>query len=394
MADLRSMSIAKRAEALIPTLRSRAFDVDANRRIPDETIKEMLDAGILQMMAPKRFGSSQSSLVDFLDTGINISRGCGSTGWIFGILGCHHWILGHFPLEAQQELYGQNNYALWPLSFSGKGGTAREVEGGFIVNGRWGFCSGIDFSDWIGGGVLIEKENAHDLHDRYNVLIPKSEGKVIDTWFTAGMRGTGSRDFEVKDVFVPSHRILSQAALQAGETPGYEALKSEHPLLSAPFYGILMNAVMCPVLGITRRVIDDFVEYTRTRVGFRGANPATRPAVQMKIAEAETRWQAMYLVIRNLYTEMDELAMSGKEFTTEARLRHRRDAAWAANQCTEIVDDIVSRAGARAQMQSSEFQLAQRDIHTIRTHAVLDVEEIMEIYGRNMLGVDLDFVRY
>jgi|HigsolmetaAR202D_1030399.scaffolds.fasta_scaffold01203_2 3-hydroxy-9,10-secoandrosta-1,3,5(10)-triene-9,17-dione monooxygenase len=389
-----SAELLARAKALVPSIRSRALKADADRRVADETIKELLDAQILQMLAPRRFGGPQADLVTFLDVGIVLGTACGSTSWLFGILGCHHWVLSHFPIEAQAELYGSKNYALWPLSFSGKGGTARPVDSGFLVTGRWSFCSGIDFSDWIGGGVLLEKENPHDLHDRFNVLIPRTEGEVIDTWFTSGMRGTGSRDFVCKDVFVPKHRILGQEAIQSGNTPGYEVLRNEYPLITAPFYGVLLGAVLCPILGITRRVIDDFVEATRTRVGFRGRVPAERPAIQMKIGSAMTRYDATYRMIRALFEEIDTVSRAGEQCTVEQRLRQRRDTAYAAQECVEIVDDLVSCSGAGAQSQSSYFQLAQRDIHTIRTHVVLDVEEAMELYGKHALGQSLNSVRY
>ncbi len=386
--------LRSRALSLVPAIRSRALQVDANRRVADETITELLDAQILQMLAPQRFGGPQADLVTFLDVGITLGTACGSTSWLFGILGCHHWILSHFPLEAQQELYGAKNHALWPLSFSGKGGTARAVDGGFIVSGRWGFCSGIDFSNWIGAGVLLEKENPHDLKDRFNVIIPREQGEVIDTWFTSGMRGTGSRDFVAKEVFVPAHRVLGQEAIQEGTTPGAAALRKEYPLSAAPFYGVLLSAVMCPVLGITRGVIDEFVTTNRNRVGFRGRIPAERPAIQMKIGSAQTRYDAVHRMVRALFEECQEVIAKGDTFTAEQRLRQRRDAAYAAHVCTEIVDDLVSSAGAGAQMQSSYFQLAQRDIHTIRTHVVLDVEEAMELYGKHMLGQSITSVRY
>lgn len=386
--------LLSRAAALVPQIRGRALQVDANRRVADETIAELLDAGILQMLAPRRFGGSQADLVTFLDAGITISTGCGSTGWLYGILGCHHWVLSHFPLAAQEEMYGSKSYALWPLSFSGKGGTARPVDGGYIVNGRWAFCSGIDFSDWIGGGVLLDKENPHDLHDRFNVIIPRSEGEVIDTWFTSGMRGTGSRDFVAKDVFVPAHRVLSQEGIQNGETPGLTALRNEYPMVAAPFYAVLLSAVLCPILGITRRVIDDFVEATRNRVGFRGRMPAERPAIQMKIGAAMTRYDATYRMVRALFEEIESVVRAGESCSVEQRLRQRRDTAYAAQVCVEIVDDLVSCAGAGAQTQSSFFQLAQRDIHTIRTHVVLDVEESMELYGKHVLGQSINSVRY
>lgn len=386
-------SLIQAARDMIPTLRGRAFEADRNRRLPDETIAELLDAGVLQMLAPARFGGSQQSLLTFLDAGIELGRGCGATAWVYGILGCHHWILSHFPIEAQAEVYGGNDHALWPLSFSGKGGTARPVEGGYLVTGQWGFCSGIDFSDWVGCAALIDKENPHDLHDRLNFVMRKSEVEVKDTWFTAGMRGTGSRDFIAREVFVPFSRAMPQAALQEGDTPGRKALV-DYPGLAAPYYAVLLAAVMCPVLGLTRRAVDDFTAFTQERVGFRGTNHAARASTQIRIAEAHARYDAALRTIRALYAEIDADIAAGRAPTDEQRLRQRRDVAFVADDCVKIIDMMVGGAGARAQHETSPFQLIQRDIHTIRTHVVLDVEEAMEFYGKYLLGRPPQSTRY
>jgi 3-hydroxy-9,10-secoandrosta-1,3,5(10)-triene-9,17-dione monooxygenase len=383
----------RRAEAMIPALRSRAFDADKARRLPDETIAELLDTGLLQMLAPRRFGGSEADLTTFLDAGIQLGRGCGATAWVYGILGCHHWILSHFPMEAQAEMYAGKDHALWPLSFSGKGGTARPVDGGYLVTGQWGFCSGIDFSDWVGCAALIEKDNPDDLLDRLNFVMRKDEVEVIDTWHTAGMRGTGSRDFRATEVFVPHHRAVPQVELQTGDSRGRKAL-AEYAGLDAPYYAVLLAAVMCPVLGITRRAVEAFTDFTRERVGFRGVNHAARGSTQIKIGQAWARYDAMHRAARALYEEIAEDIRLGRESTVEARLRQRRDVAMVADECVKIVDSMVSGSGARGQHETSPFQLMQRDLHTIRTHVVLDVEEAMELYGRHLLSVDLKSTRF
>jgi 3-hydroxy-9,10-secoandrosta-1,3,5(10)-triene-9,17-dione monooxygenase len=385
--------LVRRAQAMIPALRSRAFAADRARRLPDETIAELLDAGLLQMLAPRRFGGSEASLTTFLDAGIELGRGCGATAWVYGILGCHHWILSHFPMEAQVEIYGSKGHALWPLSFSGKGGTARPVDGGYLVTGQWGFCSGIDFSDWVGCAALIDKENPDDLLDRVNFVMRKDEVEVIDTWHTAGMRGTGSRDFKATSVFVPHSRAVPQVELQTGDSRGREALP-EYAGLDAPYYATLLAAVLCPVLGMTRRAVEDFTDFTRERIGFRGINHATRSSTQIKIGQAWARYDAMHRVARALYEEIEEDIRLGRPSTVEAKLRQRRDVAMVADECVRIIDSVVSGAGARAQHETSPFQLIQRDIHTIRTHVVLDVEEAMELYGRHLLSIDLKTTRF
>lgn len=382
-------TLLARARAMIPALRERGFQGDRDRRIADESIAEMVDAGILQMLAPRRFGGSQADLVTFFDTAVILGQGDGSTAWVFGILGCHHWVLSHFNLEAQETLYGGTDHALFPLTFSGKGGTARRVEGGYRVEGDWGFASGIDFSDWVGALAVVEGGTDGET---VNLLIPKDQVEVVDDWFVAGMRATGSRGFKVRDLFVPDRLTLSQPALMAGKTPGAAALP-DYAGLRASLHTVLMTAPLGACLGLARRAIDEFVEHTKGRIGYGGIDHAARPSTQFKIADSMARWDAVHGLVRRHFAEVDALAREGRTSNAEQRLRYRRDAAFAAAECAVIVDAITTAAGARAQNERSPFQLIQRDMNTAKTHVVLDRDDATELYGRHVLGLDLGLVR-
>lgn len=382
-------TLLKSARAMIPALRERGHAVDRDRRVADESITEMLDAGILQMLAPKRFGGSEAGLATFFDAAIAIGEGDGSTAWLFGILGCHHWVLAHFEPEAQKALYGDTSHALFPLTFSGKGGSARKVEGGYRVNGEWGFASGIDFSDWVGALAVVE---GSDGAETVNLLIPKSEVEVVDNWFVSGMRGTGSREFHVRDVFVPDHLTLSQNLLMVGKTPGAAALP-EYRGLRASLHTVLMIATVGASLGLARRAIDEFVEFTKGRVGYGGIDHAARGSTQAKIADAMAHYDAFHGLMRGHFADVDALADDGRTSSAEQRLRYRRDAALTVATCVNIINTMAGMAGARAQHERSPFQLIQRDINTVRTHVLLDRDDANEMYGKYALGLDLGPVR-
>lgn len=385
--------LIERARRITPALIARSPQTDKNRRIPDETIRELLDAQLFQLLAPRRFGGFEKSFLTFIDVGIELGRGCGSTAWLFGLLCSHHWILAHFPIEAQKEMYGGKDYAFFPQTVSGKGGIAKQVEGGYIVSGQWSFATGIDFSDWVSCTAPVDKENPHPLHDRLNFLMPKSDVTVVDTWHTTGMRGTGSHDFVLKDVFIPSHRVLSQGALQSGKSPGRQALP-EYTGLAAPYFSVLLASVMPPLLGLTLRSIDEFTAYTKARVGISGVNHQARASTQMKLGYARVRYDAMLRVARGIFEDIERSIAAGEKITGEQRIRHRRDAAYVGDECTKIVESLVSSAGSRSQFEGSPFQQIQRDIHTIRTHVVFDLEDATEAYGRHMLGVPIEPLRF
>lgn len=376
----------RRAQSLIPALKARAEAADNNRRVPDETIRELLDLQLLQMLAPRRYNGLEMDFPTFVDCVTEVGRGCGSSAWVFTILGVHHWIGSLFGAKVQDEIYGDKDHALWPLTFAGRGGDAVPVEGGYRVTGHWGFASGVDFSDWVGVSALIQKEGAKEPDDRLHLIVPKSEVEVIDTWHVSGMRATGSRDVVAKDVFVPAHRTLTQGDILNYRSPGL-AVHPDYAALKIPFYGVMVAAVMGPPLGIAKGVLDEFLAYTQSRVAFRGPNQLDRQSIHVKVGLASAKIAAAEALCRNVMREMQDTAEAGDYATPEQRMRWRRDSAYLVQLCAEAVDMIVATAGARAQHQSSPFQRAQRDILTMRSHVILDLDPALELYGRELLGL-------
>jgi 3-hydroxy-9,10-secoandrosta-1,3,5(10)-triene-9,17-dione monooxygenase len=385
--------LVERARKLVPLLKARAFAADKARRVPEESIRELIDARLFQVLVPRRFGGFELGFTTVVEIGLELARGCGSTAWLYCLLCNHHWILAQYPLEAQEEVYGGNTHAFFPQTVSGKGGSAKPVDGGFLISGQWSFATGVDFSEWVSGTASLDKDNPHPLEDRLNFIVRKSEVELIDTWFTSGMRATCSRDFVLKDVFVPSRRVVTQADMLSGRTPGRRAFP-DYIMLGAPYFSVLLSAVLGPLLGLTLRTIEEFTAYTKSRVGIGGINHAARSSTQIKLGYAQARYDAMYRVTRGIFQEIEESLVKEQKIPAEQKIRNRRDAAYVGDECTKIVDYLISSAGSRGQNETSPFQLIQRDVHTIRTHIVFDLEDATEAYGRQMLGLPIDVLRF
>lgn len=384
--------LVERARQLVPLLRERAAAADKARRVPDESMRELLDAQLFQVLVPRRFGGFELSFSTVMDVGLELARGCGSTAWLYCLLCNHHWILAQYPLETQEEVYGGNTHAFFPQTVSGRG-IAKNVDGGYRISGQWGFATGVDFSDWVSATCSRDKENPHPLEDRLNFLVRTCEVEVVDTWFTSGMRATGSRDFILRDVFVPERRVMTQAEMLGGKSPGRRALP-EYVMLGAPYFSVLLSAVLGPLLGLTLRTIEEFLAYTKGRVGIGGINHANRSSTQIKLGYAQARYDAMYRAARAIFEEIEQALKKGQKIPAEQKIRNRRDAAYVGDECTKIVDYLIASAGSRGQLESSPFQLIQRDVHTIRTHIVFDLEDATEAYGRQMLGLPIDVLRF
>jgi 3-hydroxy-9,10-secoandrosta-1,3,5(10)-triene-9,17-dione monooxygenase len=199
--------LVARARAMFPHLRERAPEAERERRIPDTTISELGSAGLFKLFVPRRLGGHEVSTRTFLDVTAEVARGCGSTGWVNALVNICGWLGALYPERAQHEVWGSDPDAriagvLTPSA------TAATVEDGFVLNGRWTFASGCLHASWaVLGHPIVDAKGT--LIDQGLALIPMRELRIEDTWFTAGMRGTGSNTLVASDVFVPSYRTFS-----------------------------------------------------------------------------------------------------------------------------------------------------------------------------------------
>src|ERR1700752_951889 len=200
-------ALLARAEALVPVLRERAPRAEQLRRLPEETIADMHSSGLFRMLQPARVGGSELPFHALYELTAVIGTGCGSTSWVLANLAAHHWLLGMWHPEAQEEIWGQSPDSLISSALIFPRGRARRVEGGYRLSGRWPFSSGIDPSSWNMFGAVVSDEETGENEPRM-FLVPANDYSVIDTWQVIGLAGTGSKDVEVADVFVPADRTL------------------------------------------------------------------------------------------------------------------------------------------------------------------------------------------
>jgi len=206
---LTASELLDRAATLRPVLGERAAHTEQLRQIPPETVKDLVASGLIRAGTPRRYGGHG---VD-IDTGHAIAwelgRACGSTAWCCSLWIVHNWWLGHFPERAQDEFFASGPDTLASTCLNPAGGRAEPVTGGFRVSGRWSFSSGCDASSWamvaVGGAVPAAT---------LWLLLPRGDYEIVDTWFASGMRGTGSKDIVVRDVFVPGHPSLPTSVRQ------------------------------------------------------------------------------------------------------------------------------------------------------------------------------------
>jgi 3-hydroxy-9,10-secoandrosta-1,3,5(10)-triene-9,17-dione monooxygenase len=371
---------------LLPTLRDRAQDTEDLRRIPDESIKSLQGTGVFRLLQPARYSGYEASPVDFYRAVRQIASACGSTGWVSSVIGVHPWQLGIFDDRAQQEVWGDDPGTLISSSYAPMG-RATPTDGGFTFTGRWSFSSGCDHAQWIFLGGLVMGPDGTPVDFR-TFLLPRADYEIEDVWDTIGLRGTGSNDIIVKDVFVPEYRTLS--FMDTGRCYGPGQAVNTGPLYKLPFASVFSCSIAVPVIGMAQGAYDSYVSWTKERVrASTGGKAADDSFNQMRIAESAAQLDGAVLQIeRNIEEELDHVA-KGEKIPTALRVRVRRDQVNATGAGIAAVDRLFESAGGRALRSGTPIQRFWRDAHAGRVHAINDPEKVRVMYGQYELGIKI-----
>jgi 3-hydroxy-9,10-secoandrosta-1,3,5(10)-triene-9,17-dione monooxygenase len=369
----------------VPVLRERAQEAEKLRRVPDETVKELRGAGLFRMLQPARFGGLERGFEEFADVVSEIGRGCGSTAWCLSILGVHNWFLALFEEAAQEDVWGASPEALFATSFAPTGQAVAE-EGGYRVKGRWQFASGCDHSDWVVVGAMVPHDEPRPIPDFRSFLIPRRDIAIDDTWFVAGLKGTGSKDLVIEDAFVPAYRTLSLPEAVMGNAPGLKVNRGA--IYQVPFSSVLALGVTPAAVGIARSALEAFRERTRERVmAYTDRKMVEQVPAQIRIAESSVEIDAAELLIQRTCREVMERSGSAEATEITVRAQVRRDLAYVVRLCTRAVDRLFEASGAHALFDASPIQRGFRDLHAMAAHPFVNWDTTAEIFGRTDLGL-------
>ena len=372
------------ARALVPVLRERAPRAEELRTCPDESVHDLQASGLMRILQPRRAGGSQCEWVTLIDVGAELARGCASTAWNWSNWASHHWMLALWPARCQDEVWADPGMIIGSaLMFPP--GKATRVAGGYRLSGRWPFSSGVDQSGWSMIGGIV----AGDAPQQRLFMVPASDYRTIDTWRAMGLRGTGSKDVEASDIFVPEHRALWLDEIKGGDHPGSSA--NPDPLYRIPCFAALPHMLCGIPLGIAQGAYDTFVEGMRARVSrYSGRSLADLAAVQMKLAEAAACVDAARLSLRFRAQEAEEIARRAEVPDLLTKAAWRRDGAFAAQLCGRAVDIVFSCSGASGLYDEQPLQRAFRDLHAANQHISMMWDAQATTYGRVALGLPCD----
>jgi 3-hydroxy-9,10-secoandrosta-1,3,5(10)-triene-9,17-dione monooxygenase len=380
--------IIARARAMISTLMKRAPDGERERRLPKETIAEMQAAGLFKVLQPKRWGGYEMDMGTYYEVQMALGEGDMSVAWVYGVVGIHPWFVALLDERAEQEIWGQDNTTLICSSLMPTG-VAKPVDGGFRLSGRWKYASGSDHCAWAFLGGIVEGRP----DDRRIFVIPRKDYEIIDTWHVPGLKGTGSNDIEIKDVFVPEYRTQKYADSFRGFGPG-QALNTGN-LYKLPFGQVFFRGVSTGAIGALKGMLDAYLEYGKRRIQ-RGSGAAASEdmTVQITCAETAVAIDEMKTILHRNFHELERYAARGEMPPMKLRLEYKFHNAWVAERCSLLASRLFKAAGTAGMAADLPFGRFHADITVGRQHVSNQFDQIAKTYGAMLFGIEnnKDFV--
>lgn len=373
---------------LLPTLRERAEEAERLRVVPEASIKDLQSTGFFRLLQPKRFDGFEADPVDFYTAVKEISGACGSTGWVSSVVGVHPWQVALFPDEAQQAVWGEDTSTRLSSSYAPTG-RALKVDGGFQLSGRWSFSSGCDHCSWVLLGGLVTNDEGQIIDFR-TFMVPRVDYQIEDVWHMVGLKGTGSNDIIVDDVFIPEAFTLSMSDTGRCYGPGQEQNPSN--LYKLPFHSIFTGTISTPLIGMAYGAYDEHVEMQRKRVraAYLAEKTANDPFASVRIARAANEIDAAWVLQVHNVRELQSHVERGEKIPLRLRLKVRRDQVIASERAIRAIDAMFESSGGRALTEGTYLQRAWRDAHAGRVHAANDPERALQMYGASEFGQKID----
>src|SRR3989344_9329248 len=375
--------LLERARSLVPALKARSAQADKDLKVPVESVVELQSAGLLRALQPKAFGGYEVDPRTFFEIQTILAEGCMSTAWIYGVMGVHPWQLARYPIEAQREVWADDHSALICSTYM-PAANVTVVEGGYRISGRWGFSSGSEHCQWVFlGGILPPDGEMAAEHGTF--LLPRHDYQIEHNWDVMGLRGTGSHDIVVEDVFVPAHRVQRTNNWTLEATPG--RLVNTNPIYAIPFAQVFSRAVSTSAIGALQGTINEFRDNAAKHIGKHGARTAEDPVAQTAVAEAMVTVDSLRLVLERNYEHLMTLARAGEYPDTETRLLYRYQSAYVTNICAERANDLLRSMAASGLYNTNPVARLFRDLHQARGHIANNYMAYGRSYGAVMLGL-------
>ena len=362
------------ARGLAPLVAECAAEAEVTRELPERLVGAMAEAGLFSIWVPTALGGQGLGFQNLVDVVIEVARIDGSAGWVLFVHAVYGALAAYLDEQAARVIYTSSARVSGTLNPTGR---AVPVDGGYLVNGRWTFGSGVSHATWVLGNCMVVSEDSQGPRALI-ALFPRDKCTVHDTWRVSGLAGTGSHDYGVADLFVPTIHTFP-AFTAPPHQPG--------ALYATPFITLFAATVAAPALGMARGAIDATLELA-TRKTPTGSSSLLRdrPSAQAALARAEGLFQAGRAGLIEGVNQLIEKAGRG-EVSLHDRALVRIAAAHSAASAVEAVDLAFEVAGSTANELDSPLQRFSRDVRAATQHIAV-VPNNFEIAGRVLVGLE------
>lgn len=372
------------ARALVPLLAEHAPAAEKERRASGVVIQALADAGLFQLMFPQRAGGAGHKLITHIETVAELAKGCAGTAWAFGLLSGVTASAASMPPAVREQVFKRGDERV--CSVAGQVGTAQEVEGGYLVNGTWGFGSGCLHADWALNGVRFLDASGQQVDAGFVFLDLRSAGVSIeDTWHVAGLCASGSNTIRATNKVVPTLLGLrfSQLRAAAGSAPA-SALEPRDRWPVEPLFPL---GVLSPMLGAAMALLDAVSAQMprRSTIGWQPASQAASDNLVAQLGEAAMEIESAWLHVRHAASLIDGTAQT-RPLSGFEKARIQADCGQAMRQLRRAGDKLMEIAGPAAFATASPLQRHWRDLSLGTRHTALNAMLSHELYGRALLG--------
>lgn len=378
--------LVQRASELVPLLKKHAAWSEENRRIHEESIEALADAGIFRMRAPARYGGYESDTRTLVDVAAELGRGDGSTAWVASVYWIPGWMTCMFPDQVQDEVFSTPDVRVCgTLSPSAM---AIQTDGGVVVNGKWGFISGALHSHWQEIIAILIGGEGEPMP--VVALVPTSDLQIIDDWYTSGFKGTGSVSTVATDVFVPQERVLPIGAVLQGQSASPQSAASA--IYRSPLLPVASASSVGCVVGMARAAKEAFfARLPERKITYTGYDKqAKAPLTHLQVADAVMKIDEAEFHAHRLAAMVDAKGAENAPWTIEERVRARADLGAVCRLGKEAVDILASASGGSSIYSDQPIQRIARDINAVTMHALMHPDTNAELYGRILCGLEPD----
>jgi alkylation response protein AidB-like acyl-CoA dehydrogenase len=376
--------LVRRAADLAPLLRKRSRWSEQNRRLHDEVVQALSDAGMFRLRMPTRYGGFEVDADTLVDVAAELGRADGSVAWVTAVSWIPGWMACLFPDHVQDEVFATPD--TWLCGTLSPSATALPARGGVVVTGKWQFISGAYHANWQEViAILVPPQG-----EPYPVLglVPMKDLLIVDDWDTPVLSGTGSVSTVAKDLFIPQDRILPVAAVMQGRCA--TAINSTAPVYRVPLLPVASASIIGTVIGLARAARDTFFRRLPDRKITYTTYDTQReaPLTHLQVATAAMKMDEAEFHARRLAALVDIKGVEGSEWTIEERARARADMGAAIHLTKRAVNILADASGGTSIYSDQPIQRIAREVQAISLHALMHPETNAELYGRILCGLE------